>query len=82
MTAPNAPKNQKQNSRINQYAKYAGIPFQMIVIVGLGTYGGVKLDEYTQNQDSLYTIICSFAAVCIALFVVIRQVTQGSKNKN
>lgn len=79
---PNAPKNQKPSSRINQYAKFAGIPFQMIAIVGLGTYGGIKLDEYTQNQDSLYTIICSFAAVCIALVVVIRQVTKGSKQKN
>jgi hypothetical protein len=51
----------------------------MVAIVGLGTYGGIKLDEYTQNQDSLYTIICSFAAVCIALFVVIRQVTKDTK---
>lgn len=75
-------KRRRLSRRINTYAKYAGIPFQMIAIVALGTYGGYRLDIYTQNQDSLYTVICSFAAVCIAIYLVIRQVTSDSRKND
>jgi len=75
-------KIQKQNkdSRINSYAKFSGIAFQMAAIIGLGSFGGVKLDEYYPNKYSVFTIICSLVSIGIALYYVIKQVT-GFSNK-
>jgi hypothetical protein len=51
----------------------------MIAIIGLGTYGGFKLDERYPNKHSLFTIICSLASVGIAMYFVIKQVLDVSK---
>lgn len=82
MTEHKETKIQKQNkdSRINSYAKFSGIAFQMAAIIGLGSFGGVKLDEYYPNKYSVFTIICSLVSIGIALYYVIKQVT-GFSNK-
>ena len=82
MTEHKETKIQKQNkdSRINSYAKFSGIAFQMVAIIGLGSFGGVKLDEYYPNKYSVFTIICSLVSIGIALYYVIKQVT-GFSNK-
>lgn len=82
MTEHKETKIQKQNkdSRINSYAKFSGIAFQMTAIIGLGSFGGVKLDEYYPNKYSVFTIICSLVSIGIALYYVIKQVT-GFSNK-
>ena len=69
-------KNQKSkfNKRVNVYAKYSGIVFQMAFIIGGGTYGGVLLDEYRDKEFPLFTVILSLVSVFIALYLVIKQV--------
>jgi hypothetical protein len=55
----------------------------MIAIIVLGTFGGVKMDEAFPNEYSLWTIICSFCAVIIAMIYIIRRVgTPKDKNSN
>ena len=54
----------------------------MIAIIGLGSYGGVKLDEVYPNKYSLFTIVCSLASVAIAMYFVIKQVGDASKKDN
>lgn len=79
MTAPNESNEPKRNNRFNQYARYSGIAFQMIAIVLIGTYGGMKLDEIVENDHSIFTIICSLLAVGMSMYYVIRQVNKGNK---
>ena len=75
--------NQKKNNQLNDYARFSGIGFQMIVIIGLGVYLGVRLDEKYPNKYKLFTIILSLLSIAIALFNVIRQVTEiTNKQKN
>jgi ATP synthase protein I len=75
--------NQKKNNPLNTYARFSGIGFQMIVIIGLGVYLGVRLDEKYPNKYKLFTIILSLLSIAIALFNVIRQVTEiTNKQKN
>ena len=81
MTAPNESKNQKSSSKINAYAKFSGIAFQMIAVIGLGSYGGVKLDEIYPNQYAVFTIACSLLAVAMATYFVIKQVSDTSKKE-
>lgn len=67
--------------RLNAYAKFSSIAFQMIVIIGLGTYVGLKLDEKYPNNLSLFTIALSLISVIITMFYVIKQATNTTSKK-
>lgn len=69
-----------QKSPLNStYAKYSGIAFQMFAIIAIGAFVGVKLDDYLDNDNNLYTIIFSLVAVMLAIYSVIRQIIKMSK---
>ncbi|MEM7187094.1 MAG: AtpZ/AtpI family protein [Bacteroidota bacterium] len=81
MTDPKESKSRKQNSKANNYARFSGIAFQMVIVIGLGTYGGYKLDEAYPNKYMAYTLICSLCSVGIALYIMIKQAQKfSSKN--
>ena len=69
----------KRKKTFNEYAQYSGIAIQMFVIIGLGTFVGVKLDENFPNEHSLYTVFCSLFAVLISIYFVIRRIIKISK---
>ena len=45
-TNPKQKKNQPNESDQQNYAKYAGIVLQMALVIGIGVWGGIKLDEH------------------------------------
>jgi len=55
-------------------AKYSGIGFQMIAIIGIFTFAGYKIDQAANHQTKWVTAILSLAGVFISLYVVIRSV--------
>lgn len=73
---------QDQKDRLNNYARFTGIGFQMMVIIGLGVFAGIKLDERYPNQYKIFTIICSLGSIGIALYSAIKQVTKFSNQNN
>ena len=78
----NNDQEQKPKEQLNNYARFSGIAFQMIAIIGLGVYAGVKLDEKYPNKYSLFTLICSLVAIGMALYFVINKVSNISKKDN
>ena len=78
----NKDQKQKPKERLNDYARFSGIAFQMIAIIGLGVYAGIKLDENYPNKYNLFTLICSLVAIGMALFFVINKVAKLSKKNN
>ncbi len=72
----------KKKRQLDPYAKFSGIAFQMIAVIGLGSYGGVKLDELYPDLHPMFTLICSLASVAIAMYLVIKQVGGTSNDKN
>ena len=76
----NQQKHPKKSSSVNSYARYSGIAIQMLAIIGLGTYGGIKLDEAYPNKYHIYTLVCSLASIAIAMYFVIKQVSNNTKN--
>lgn len=64
---------------LNQYAKYSNILFQMIAIIALGTFLGVKLDDWYPNENNLYTVILATFSVILSLYVTVRSVMRMSK---
>ena len=58
----------------NAYARFTGLAFQMIGIVGVMTYAGYKIDESAAHATKWVTVIFSLAGVFISLYLVIRSV--------
>ena len=56
---------------MNAYAKYSGLGFQMIAIIGLFTFAGYKIDQAAQHQVKWVTAILSLIGVFISLYIVI-----------
>lgn len=72
------PQNNEKKKQLNTLARFAGVGFQMLAIIGLGTWFGIWLDG--DNADfPLYALIFSLLSVFIALYLVIREVIQNSK---
>lgn len=62
------------NKPLNAYAKYTSLGFQMIVIIGVFTFVGYKIDENAQHATQWVTAVMALAGVFISLFLVIRSV--------
>ncbi|MBS1525387.1 MAG: AtpZ/AtpI family protein [Bacteroidetes bacterium] len=63
---------------LNNYVKYTGMGFQMIVIIGLFTWGGYKIDQWANHGVRWVTAIMSLAGVAISIYLVITSL----KNKD
>lgn len=72
-------KIKKQKGQLNAYARFSGIAIQMIAIIAIGTYVGVKLDEKYPNTHNLYTLGFTLSSVIVSLVYVIRRIIATSK---
>ncbi len=72
----------KKKKQLDSYVKFSGIAFQMIAVIALGSYGGVKLDETYPDLYPIFTLVCSLASVAIAMYLVIKQVGKTSNQNN
>lgn len=66
-----SPKN-LSNKGIKDFARYSGIAFQMIAIILITTWGGIKLDKLAGNKTPVFTIILSLLGVFAAIYTVIK----------
>ena len=64
-------KNPKK-SYLDNYARYTGIAFQMLAIILLGVWGGIKLDEWLQLQFPVFTLLLSVLSVFLAIYTVVK----------
>jgi len=67
---------------LKQLALLSGIGIQMVAIIAVGTFIGVKLDEAYPNQNNLFTLTLTLTSVVISIYYVIRRVISASKKTN
>jgi F0F1-type ATP synthase assembly protein I len=67
-------KNQKKlpNKGLDNFARYSGLAFQMIGIIALTTFGGVKLDKHTGWETPVFTIVLSLFGVFASIYIAIK----------
>ena len=67
-------KNSKkqENKGLNDYGKYSGIAFQMVGIIALTAWGGIKLDKLAGFEKPVFTIILSLLGVFAAIYTAIK----------
>ncbi len=65
-------------NKLNNYAKYSSLTFQMAIIIIAGVFGGLKADQYL-NTKPVFTIILSILSVVIAVYYAIKDLIKFNK---
>ena len=60
------------NKGLRDFGKYSGIAFQMVGIILLTTWGGIKLDKVLGFQKPVFTIILSLFGVFAAIYTAVK----------
>jgi F0F1-type ATP synthase assembly protein I len=64
--------SEKRKKQTTSIAKYSGLAFQMIAIILLVLYGGIRLDDYLQKEFPLFTFIGAISGVILSLYFVLK----------
>lgn len=70
----------KKKNGFNSYARFSGIAFQMIAIIVVGSFIGVKLDERFPNENNWFTISLALFSVLLSVVFVIKSINSASKD--
>ena len=55
------PKNPEKTAKsLSDYAKYSNLAFQMIAIILIGVFGGIKIDHWLKLKFPVFTVILVF----------------------
>ena len=60
------------NKGIRDFARYSGMAFQMIGIILVTTWGGIKLDKLMGFDKPVFTIILSLLGVFAAIYTAVK----------
>lgn len=71
-TPPKASPPEEGRKQLSGYARYTNMAFQMFAIIGIGVFGGVKLDEWLHLEFPVFTLILSVLAVSAAIYSAIK----------
>lgn len=71
-----ADKPAEGSTRVRAFAKYSGIAFQMLGIIGGFTWLGTWLDERYQSKNPWFTVGLMLVGVFLAMFQIIRSLTK------
>jgi hypothetical protein len=57
---------------LESYARYSSLAFQMFAIIGIGIYGGVKLDQWLELGFPVFTVLLSILSVSAAIYTAVK----------
>jgi len=69
---------------LDSYARYTSIAFQMLAIMLIGVFGGIKLDEWLELKFPVFTVILTILSVILAIYYTVKDFikTDGDKRKD
>lgn len=71
--ATNQPNSTKKKAPTPEsYVRYASMGTQMLVIIGLGVFGGYYLDQWLALKFPVFTIVFSLLSIAAALYLSIK----------
>lgn len=71
----NQPKTRPDKEKrppLESYARYSSLAFQMFAIIGLGIYGGYKLDQWLEIGFPVFTVLMSIISVAAAIYYAVK----------
>ena len=65
-------KQQKPKQKFDNFVRYSSLAFEMIAIMGLGAFGGYKLDQWLALSFPVFTLVLMVLAVVAAIYHAIK----------
>ncbi|HOF16049.1 MAG TPA: AtpZ/AtpI family protein [Bacteroidales bacterium] len=65
-------KQEKFQKMSSSYLKYTGMAFQMLAIILLFTFGGIKLDKCLVLSFPIFTVVLSLTGVILGIYVGVK----------
>jgi len=72
---------EKPKKQLNSYARFSSLALQMGITIGGFTWLGFFLDRKYNPGGQAWTLCLSLFGVFVALYLIIREVTKMSKDK-
>ena len=63
---------EKRNSNNRLLLRYAGLGTQLLVAIGLGVYGGLKLDEYLAFKTPLFVWLLPLLIIAVTIYKIVK----------
>ena len=70
---------EKKKKSLDNYARYSSIAFQMLAIILVGVFGGIKIDGWLKLNAPVFTILFSILSVILAIYYVTRDLLRTGK---
>jgi len=64
--------NSKKDKRPRNNKNYLGHSSQMLIILFIGVFGGIKLDELIKLEYPVFTLVLSTLALILAIYYAIK----------
>ena len=74
-------KQSKKKKQLNSYIKYSSLTTQMAAIIAAGAFFGDYLDKFNYSDSKIYTIIFSLGSVFLALYYVLKKITNQNEKE-
>jgi len=65
-----------QKQAFGNYAKYTGVAFQMMAIIGGSAFVGYKIDQWYDHKVQWVTAIACVLGVCLSIYQTIKQLKE------
>ncbi|MEE9462517.1 MAG: AtpZ/AtpI family protein [Bacteroidales bacterium] len=65
-------KDQNRKSALSDYGRYSSLAFQMIAIILVGVFGGVKLDKIVKWEFPVFTLVLTILAVLMSMYYAVK----------
>jgi Sec-independent protein secretion pathway component TatC len=66
-------KYQKPKKKFDDFIRYSSLAFEMIVIMGIGTWSGILIDDWLELGFPIFTLILMILSVIGAIYHAIRK---------
>jgi hypothetical protein len=72
-------KNQYKN-KFDNFIRYSSLGFEMMAIIGIGTFGGYKIDQWMNNSFKAFTLGLMVLSVILAIIYGTRSLLKKPKD--
>jgi len=66
-------KYQKPKKKFDDFIRYSSLAFEMIVIMGIGTWSGILIDDWLELGFPVFTLVLMILSVVGAIYHAIRK---------
>ena len=76
---PQKSNQKKPQKQLNNYVRYSSLAFQMLGIILVGVFGGMKLDQIIRWEFPVFTVVLSILGVFGSMFFAVKDLLKPPK---